>query len=190
VRPARAERPRWVHALILAGVLLTFGVSFWLLSRVIGITSPWLVLLLMFYFLAIAKVAEPLFRLKVPGVLRPLRPWERRRDVYRRLGVLSFGRLLRLSPLSALNSAVYLDRGDKDPARVRLWIESSEASHFWAAVLFTPYVVFAALRGMWSVVAWFSLAQLLLNVYPILHLRYVRGRLDRAFRGSAAAHAS
>ncbi len=43
---------------------------------------------------------------------------------------------------------------------------------------------------MWGVVAWFLLAQLLLNVYPILHLRYVRGRLDRAFRRSDVAHAS
>jgi hypothetical protein len=85
---------------------------------------------------------------------------------------------------------VYLDRADEDPARVRLLIESSEASHFWAAVLFTPYVVFAGLKGMWSVVAWFSLAQVVLNVYPILHLRYVRGRLDRAMRRIGAVHAS
>jgi hypothetical protein len=185
-----ARQPRWVHALILAAVVLAFGVSFWLLSGVIGIGSPWLVLLLMFYFLAIAKVAEPLFRLEVPAVLRPLRPWEYKRDIHRRLGVLSFGRLLRRSPLSTLNSAVYLERGDDDPARVYLQIESSEASHFWAAVLFTPYVVFAALKGMWGVVAWFCLAQVVLNVYPILHLRYVRGRLDRAMRRISAAHAS
>jgi hypothetical protein len=184
------RQPRWAHALILAAVVFAFGVSFWLLSEVIGIDSPWLVLLLMFYFLAIAKVAEPLFLLKMPTALRPLRPWESKRDLYRRLRVLGFGRLLRRSPLSSLNSAVYLDRADEDPARVRLLIESSEASHFWAAVLFTPYVVFAGLKGMWSVVAWFSLAQVVLNVYPILHLRYVRGRLDRAMRRIGAVHAS
>ena len=182
--------PRWVHVLILTAVVLVFSVSFWLLSGVIGITSPWLVLLLMFYFLKIAKVAEPLFRMKMPAALRPLRPWEDRRDAYRQFGVLSFGRFLRRSPLSSMNSGVYLDRGDGDPARVRVQIESSEANHFWAAVLFTPYVVFAAWKGMWSVVAWFSVAQLILNVYPILHLRYVRGRLDRAVRRIGATHAT
>jgi len=182
--------PRWVHALILAAVVVAFGVSFRLLSDVIGIDSPWLALLLMFYFLAISRVAEPLLRMRMPEALRALRPWERRRDVHRRLGVVRFGTLLRRSPLSFLNPAVYLDRGDKDPARVRIQIESSEASHFWAAVLFALYIGFAGLKGMWSVVVWFVLAQLVVNVYPILHLRYVRARLDRARRRLGATHAS
>ena len=160
-------------------MLVVFGASFVMLGRVIGMTSPWLVLLLMFYFLAIAKVAEPLFVLKMPAGLRPLRRRDREGDAYRRLGVLGFGKLLRHSPLRYLNAAVYLDRGRRDPAAVRAMAESSEASHFWAAVLFMPYVAYAALRGMWSVVAWFSLAQVLVNVYPILHLRQARGRLDR-----------
>ena len=183
------RRARWLRALALAAVLLTFGASFALLSEVIGIHSPWLILLLMFYFLAVAKVAEPLFVLRMPGWLRPLRPWERDGGAYRRLGVLGFGRLLRHSPLRYLNAAVYLDRGRRDPAAVRVKAEASEASHFWAAVLFAPYVAYAALEGMWSVAAGFLLAQWVVNVYPILHLRYVRGRLDRVIRRIDAARA-
>jgi hypothetical protein len=161
-----------------------------MLSRVIGITSPWLVLLLMFYFLAVAKVAEPLLVLRMPAGLRPLRRWEREGDAYRRLGVFGFGRLLRHSPLRYLNAAVYLDRGRRDPAAVRVKAESSEASHFWAAVLFTTYVAYAALEGMWSVAAGFLLAQWVVNVYPILHLRSVRGRLDRVIRRMDALKAA
>jgi hypothetical protein len=187
------KRPRvrrlWIHAFVLLAVVLVFGASFALLSGVIGITSPWLVLLLMFYFLSIAKVAEPLFRLRMPRVLRPLRRWEREGDVYRRLRVLSFGRLLRQAPLRYLNSAVYLDRERRDFLEVCLHAESSEASHFWAAVLLMPYVTFAGLNGMWSIVAWFSLAQVLVNVYPILHLRHIRGRLDRTIRRISAVQA-
>jgi hypothetical protein len=177
----------WLHALALLAVLLVFAVSFVLLSRVIGITSPWLVLLLMFYFLGLAKVAEPLFVLRMPAALRPLRHWEREGHVYRRLGVVGFGRLLRRTPLRYLNSAVYLDRQRRHPLQVRHLAESAEASHFWAAVLFMPYVVFAALSGMWGVAAWFLLAQVLVNVYPILHLRHVRGRLDRIIRRDRSA---
>jgi hypothetical protein len=33
------------------------------------------------------------------------------------------------------------------------------------------------------------LAQVLVNVYPILHLRHIRGRLDRAVRRMGAAQA-
>jgi hypothetical protein len=72
----------WLHALALLAVLLVFGVSFAMLSGVIGVTSPWLALLLMFYFLGIARVAEPVFRLRMPRALRSLRRWEREGDVY------------------------------------------------------------------------------------------------------------
>src|SRR6185295_5990781 len=98
-------------------VVLAFAASFVLLSRVIGIASPWLVLLLMFYFLGIAKIAEPLFTLKMPSALRPLRQWEREGDVYRRLGVVGFGKVLRRTPLRYLNAAVYLDRERRQPAQ-------------------------------------------------------------------------
>jgi hypothetical protein len=184
----RSEPPvrPWLQALVLLGVILALGISIALLRQVIGITSPWLALLLMFDFLGIAKFAEPLFRLAMPGALRPLRPWERGSGVYRRLGVLRFGRLLRDSPLRYLNTGVYLDRGPRDPFRVRLHAESSEANHFWDAVLFMAYIVFAAGKGMWSVVAFFLAVQVVVNVYPILHLRYVRGRLDRVIRRMGA----
>jgi hypothetical protein len=172
----------WLHALVLLGVLLMFGVSFALLSQVIGFRSPWLILLLMFYFLGLAKIAEPLIILRLPGALRSLRPWEREGTVYRRLGVLRFGRFLRQSPLRYLNSAVYLNRERSDLFQVRLRAESGEASHFWAAVLLMPYILFAGLQGLWNVVAWFALAQVIVNVYPILHLRHIRGRLDRTLR--------
>jgi 1,4-dihydroxy-2-naphthoate octaprenyltransferase len=179
----------WLHALTLLAVVLVLGASFALLSTVIGITSPWLALLLMFYFLAIAKVAEPLFRLRMPRMLYQLRHWEQEGDVLRQLRVFSFGRLLRQTPLRYLNSGVYLDQQRRDPLKVRLQAESAEASHFWAAVLFMPCIALAAVAGKWSIVAWFSLAQVLVNVYPILHLRHIRGRLDRTIRRIGVAQA-
>lgn len=180
----------WLQALALLGVIIAFGVSFALLRQVIGTASPWLALLLMFDFLGVARFAEPLFRLRMPGALRPLRPWERRGDLYRRLCVPRFGRLLRKTPLRHLNTGVYLDRGPKDPFLVRLHCESSEANHFWAALPFMAYIVFAGVNGMWSIAAFFLAVQLLVNVYPILHLRYIRGRLDRAIRRMGAAQPS
>jgi hypothetical protein len=58
-----------------------------------------------------------------------------------------------------------------DPFEVRVRVESAEAAHFWATVLFLPYIVVALWNGLWSVVVWFALAQALVNVYPLLHLR-------------------
>ena len=180
----------WLNWLVLLTVVMVLGASCALLGSVIGMNSPWLMLLLMFDFLGIAKVAEPLFRLKMPRALRPVRRCEQVGNVYRRLGVLGFGKLLRRSPLRYLNSAVYLVKTNGDLSEVRLRAESGEASHFWAAVLFTPYVMLAGMNGQWSVVAWFSLAQVLVNIYPILHLRHVRWRLTCTLRKIAGHRAS
>lgn len=174
---APSLRHKWLHLLVLLAVLLAFGVSFVLLQRVIGITSPWLALLLMFYFLALAKVAEPLFVLRMPSALRRLRPWEG--GLYRRLAVRAFGKLLRRTPLRFFNTDVYLKQSRGDLQKVCLRVESGEASHFWAAVLLMPYIAYAGFNGEWSVVGWFLLAQVAVNLYPILHLRLVRGRLAR-----------
>ncbi len=173
--PSRA----WRHLLALLAVLLVFGASIALLGPVIGPTSPWLALLLMFYFLAIAKVSEPLFVLRMPRAIYHLRHWEHEGAGLRRFGVLGFGRLLRNTPLRYLNSSVYLAKSDRDLSNLRHQAEAAEASHFWAAVLFIPCIALAASTGKWSFVVLFLLAELLVNVYPILHLRYLRGRLDR-----------
>lgn len=172
--------PVWLHVLGLLALVSFLGLSLVLLGRVIGSTSPWLALLLMFYFLATAKFAEPLIVLRMPRSLFALRPWEVKGRFLRRAGVLRFGRLLRETPLRHLNARVYLGESRRDPQRIRFQAASAEACHFWAAVLFMPFIAVAAVVGRWSIAVWFLLAQLLVNVYPILHLRYIRGRLDRA----------
>lgn len=178
---------RHLNWLVLTATVLVLGASFALLGSVIGMNSPWLMLLLMFDFLGIAKVAEPVFRLKMPRGLRPVRHDERAASTSRRLGVPGFGRLLRRSPLRYLNTAVYLDARHRGLDEVRLRAECAEASHFWVAVLFAPYVLYAALHRQWTVAAWFTLAQVLVNIYPILHLRHVRERLTRTL-GRMARH--
>lgn len=117
---------------------------------------------------------------RLPESAAGVRPWERDGGTLRRLGVLRFGRLLRNTPLRHLNARVDLDGSRADAERVRFQTASAEACHFWAAVLLTPFVVIAIAAGRWSVVAGFLLARLLVNVYPILHLQHLRGRLERA----------
>ena len=156
-----------------------------MLRRALGADSPWLGLLLMFCFLGLAKVAEPLFMLRLPATLRAVRRWESDGAIYRALAVPAFGRLLRRTPLRHLNPAVYLAAGQPDLARVCRLAESAEAAHLWAAALLLPYIGFAWLSGQVREAAIFLLVQLLFNVYPILHLRTARARLDRLLRRRA-----
>lgn len=165
--------------LVLAGTAAGLAVSFVMLQRVLGASSPWLGLLAMFYLLGLSKVAEPLFLLRMPSVLRPVRRAETDGTIYRRLWVPSFGKLLRGTPLRYLNTAVYLAPKLPDLIKLSRQAEAAEAAHFWAALLFTPYIGYVWLAGQRWVAALFLLIQILVNIYPILHLRVVRGRLDR-----------
>lgn len=167
----------WLSWVVLIATSATFGVCFYRLQGVIGIDSPWSGLFLMGSFSGLAKFAEPLFRLRLPRDLRRVREWELAGTAYARLRVQSFGKLLRSSPLRHLNSSVFVKRTGRDLGRLRDQVESAEAIHFWAMVLLSPYNALTLAQGQWLAGALLGLVQVLFNVYPILHLRSVRGRL-------------
>ena len=174
--------PLWKHVTVLLATLLAFGASMLMLQRAVGPASPWMALMLMLCFLGLAKVAEPIYVLKVPARLRRIRPWELPGRLYRSIAVPEFGALLKKTPLRVLNLSVYVSRNPRDPLHIYRQIESAEASHFWASVLLMPYLVFCAWSGKWLVLGSFLIVQIVGNAYPIMHLRSVRGRLDRLRR--------
>lgn len=151
-----------------------------------SLDSPWFVCLAMVCFLGLAFVARPLIPIKMPGFLRPVGTWEAKGVVYRWLRVQTFGTLLRRTPLRLLNRDVYLAGAESGAAGLRAQLEAAEASHFWAALLVVPYMALLLLELRWQALFWVALAQLAINVYPILHLRLTRLRLDRAFARRAA----
>ncbi len=164
---------------LLVAVALAFAVSFWLLRRVIGADSPWLGLLLMFYFLGLSKVAEPIYTLRMPGPLRKIRSCEREGRLCRGLLVPQFGQVLRDTPLRVLNLAVYVKKGRPDLRALARSVEAAEASHFWVSIPFVPYVAYLFFTGRPGFGVSFLLIEILFNVYPVLHLRTVRDRLER-----------
>jgi hypothetical protein len=168
-----------IRGVLVLAVVLFFAISLMMLSRVLGSRSPWLVLLLMFYVLAFFKVAEPLFLLRLPIALRTVQPWEISGERYRKMGVIAFGRLLRHTILRQLNTAVYLDGGRRTTGQVCRQAEAAEAAHLLAGLLVVPYIAYVAIQGRWLVGAGFVIAELVVNVLPLLHLRHTRGRLGR-----------
>ena len=162
-------------SVLFCATTIAFAISFVMLREVLGGESPWLGLLLMFYFMGLAKIGEPLFVFRMPGFIREVRTWELSGSTYQRLGVRQFGRLLRNSPFRFLNSSVY--RGRQDLRSLYWHAASAEATHFWAALLFAPYIALVWAREREGVAVLFLFIQIVFNVYPILHLRVVRGRL-------------
>lgn len=168
----------WLRFLAVAAL---YGAAFFLFRRAVpsGLESPWFALVAMICFLGLAFTARPLARIRMPGPLRALRSWETGGGVYRALRVPAFGRLLRRTPLRYFNTDVYFSDGRWGVAGVLAQVEAAEASHFWAAVLVAPYMCLAALRGAWGALFWVSFAQVVINVYPVMHLRLARHRLGR-----------
>jgi Glycosyl-4,4'-diaponeurosporenoate acyltransferase len=164
----------------LVAVAASYGAAFVAAQRVMPfpLDSPWFVLVAMVCFLGLAAMARRVVRLTMPGPLRRIRAWEVEGGVYRALAVPAFGTLLRRSPLRFLNTDVYLKGGARRLDTVMAELEAAETSHFWAAILVVPYMVRAALLEKWSVCLWFLLVQGLANVYPVMHLRLARHRLE------------
>jgi hypothetical protein len=163
------------------GVAAGYGIAYFAWQRVMpfSVASPWFVVVAMICFLGLAFVAQPLVMIRMPGPLRAVRAWEVEGGLYRGLRVPAYGALLRRTPLRLFNRDVYLPGGLRDKARVGAELEAAEASHFWAAALVVPYMVLLCLRSMWVPLFWVSLAQVLINVYPVMHLRLTRHRLER-----------
>ncbi len=169
------------HVAILLAVIAMFAFSAMMMREALGPGSPWMPVMYFLCYLGIAKFAEPIYHLKLPSSLHEVRPWEMRGQVYRRLAVPAFGTLLRDTPIRLVNTSVYVS-GPRDLQRTLRQIESAEAIHFWGALLLMPYLVYCAWRGQWEVFGCLAILQVLGNLYPIMHLRSVRGRLERVRR--------
>jgi hypothetical protein len=164
---------------VLVAVTAAFAGSLAMFRTAVGIASPWFGLIAMLCLLGVIAFARPLFLLRLPGLLRTPRPLEASGVPYKALRVPAFGALLRRTALRSLNPTVYLGRHRDDPSAVLVQVESAEAAHYLAAAVLVPYMVQACAQHRWSTVAWLAAVQIAFNLYPILHLRWVRIRLER-----------
>lgn len=148
------------------------------LERVVGVASPWFALIAAFCVLGLFDLAMPYVRMKMPSTLRQVRGWEVRGNVYSAMGVLAFGQVLRRTPLRLLNRRIYLRPSVGDLPAIRVHLENAEAAHFWGVVATIPYLALAWTRGWWVPLSSVLFFNLIVNVYPIFHLRFVRARVE------------
>ncbi len=171
----------FANAARLTTVAAAYAAAFFLVRRAIPfrLDSPWFVAIAMICFLGLATLLHPVVPVRMPRALRRIRRWEIESGLYRRLAVRPFGTLLRRTPLRLLNTAVYRTGRTGEEAALSAQLEAAEASHFWDAVLVVPYMIHAGWQGMWIPLFWITLAQVGINLYPIMHLRLARHRMGR-----------
>ena len=93
-------------------------------------------------------------------------------------GVRTFGALLRHTPLRRLGGQVFLAGVNRDPMVVLRGLHNAEVVHIWALLLCCPWFVLWVFRGQWACVASGLAVNVLINIYPVLHLRYVTWRIE------------
>jgi hypothetical protein len=176
--PNPSNGKSWFKWLQFFAAMAAFAFSLIMARGAWAITSPYYGLIVMSAVLGVGTFGRQLFQLKMPFGLRALHAWEKHGLVYRNTGVIRFGVILRRTPLRYLQPLVYFHGQPGEMAAVLAQAEGAEATHFWAALALTPYVVFAGMRHQWGAVLGLMILQLLMNLYPLCHLRWVRHRLD------------
>ena len=171
-------------ALLVLG-LLAFGGSLFLAAKALGVDSPVFAFAVVGATLGFVVVTMPVIRWPLPGAVMGIRAWEQSDAVYRQLGTAQFGALLRRSPFRHFNSTVYVRGRPGAVVATRQNMIAAEAAHIWAALLTLPIVAGLAMRGSWIAVAWITAFSVVVNLYPVLHLRMMRAKVEAVIRRRA-----
>lgn len=159
------------------------AVWFVLLSaRGIGFHSPITAFCAVGVALGIVVANASTIRWAIPKGLLPVRAWETSGSAYALLGISIFGWLLQRAPLRYFNTSVYTKGRRADLRSAYANLLYAEAAHFWAFIFTMPLAVYELARPCWHGIGWLFLFNTLVNVYPGLHLRQARARLEPLLR--------
>jgi len=178
--PAPGSRSPWTRALRILAASAVLAAGLWWSVVNLGFRSVLFALVANWLIVAWVALIGPAIRWRVPGSYLKLRGWELDGRVYRRLGVPAFGVLVRRTPLRILSPDIYLRGRPGRLAAVLALSRIAEAVHVWIFLLALPLVLYGVVRGWWDAAGWLLLVNGVLNLYPVLQQRMIRGRLERA----------
>jgi hypothetical protein len=161
-----------------------FGLCLAMLGRYTGYRSPFFALIAVADILGFVALTRAVLPWGLPRPLRPLRAWERTEKLYRLLGAAWFGMLIRVPPFRYLDSTVYLGARRGELAQLRSNVLRAEGAHFWGTLLTFPLLAYWLLNGWWDSLLCVAVFHVVLNLYPVIHLRLVRARIERLSNGT------
>jgi hypothetical protein len=105
--------------------------------------------------------------------------FERTGQVYERLGIRLFKKLVRRGPLSIFSPTLRFPKEKTVSALQGLLneMQKAETGHALIFILMLLFVGYAALKGWLDAVVWMLLFNILINGYPIMLQRYNRIKL-------------
>jgi hypothetical protein len=147
-------------------------------ARGVGFNSPLTAFCAVCAALGIVVVNSSTIHWSLPKALKPIRVCEASGSAYVFLGVSICGALLRRPPFRSFNTSVYVGAHRANLGKTYASLLKAETAHFWALTLTAPLICHEITRHCWHGLVWLILFDVLFNIYPGLHLRKVRARLE------------
>ena len=168
-------------SMVIVLLTISYCVAIWIIlftASGVGINSPLTAFCAVCAALGIVVVNSSTICWSLPKPLKAIRVWEASGSAYVLFGVSICGALLRRPPFRYLNASVYVGAHSANLANAHANILKAETAHFWALTFTGPLICYEMFGQCWHGLGWLILFNALFNVYPGLHLRQVRARLE------------
>jgi hypothetical protein len=125
-------------------------------------------------------IAGQAVHFSLPQGYYSINTFERTGQLYQRLGVRLFKRLVRREPLAMLSPTLRLPKARTTAALRHLEDEmrKAETGHVYIFVLMLLFISAALLRGWFDAAGWMLVFNVIINGYPIMLQRYNRIKLQ------------
>ena len=164
----------WFTAVTITAVYLIV----WSLDA-FGFRSPTFAFLVNWLAVSWVAFAGQAVHFSFPQRYYDIRAFERTGQVYERLGIRLFKRLVRRGPLSIFSPTLRFPKEKTISALRHLDDEmrKAEAGHLFAFVLVLLFSSYALLRGWFDAAGWMLAFNIIIDGYPIMLQRYNRIKL-------------
>ncbi len=171
------HRKPYAVVIVVSGAAAVVGAA-WATAAAVGFDSFAFAWVTHFVLMLWMSAASAVLRPRLDGPWYRVRSWEP--QVYRRLGVWHFMRLLRTVGWErATRGSRAFDGTRSSLAGLDRDTRTSEFGHLVLAVVGAVLVMAAIALRAWPAVAWLSVLNVVLHGYPVLLQRAMRHRVDR-----------
>ncbi|MFN8486233.1 MAG: hypothetical protein U0350_01495 [Caldilineaceae bacterium] len=152
--------------------------------RAFGFRSPLFAFLLNWLVMSWTATSSLALPISFAPSYYALKPFEQDGQLYERLGIRLFKRMIRRGPLAIFSLNMRLPKAKSGPAMRKLEsdMRGAETIHVCIFLLMFLFIGYALCRGWLDAAAWLLLFDLLLNVYPVMLQRYNRIWLQELIR--------
>ena len=141
-----------------------------------GFRSPVFAFLLNWLGMSWAAIGGQVIQVALPPRYYDIKDFERSGQVYERLGIRLFKRLVRRGPLTFLSPTLRFPKDRSISALQQLDSEMrrAETGHVIIFAVIVLFMCYALLRGWFVAAGWILLFNVIINGYPIMLQRYNR----------------